>query len=108
MPKKVLKSNSKLPVIRACRFLRFYRRFACHPDGLREKREKGNHGKGKASAAEEWGFFRRVKICNILFYNVAYLSLLCISLAAANNRCFVMGCKILSSFPKIISSTPIP
>lgn len=25
MPKKVLKSNSKLPVIRACRFLRFYK-----------------------------------------------------------------------------------
>lgn len=95
MPKKVLKSNSKLPVIRTCRFLRFYRRFACHPDGLREKRGKKDHGKGKASAAEEKGIFRRVKICNILFYNVAYLSLLCISLAAANNRCFVMGCKIL-------------
>lgn len=37
MPKKVLKSNSKLPVIRTCRFLRFYRRFACHPDGHRER-----------------------------------------------------------------------
>jgi hypothetical protein len=53
MPKKVLKSNSKLPVIRACRFLRFYRRFACHPDELREKREKGNHGKGKAKRSGE-------------------------------------------------------
>jgi hypothetical protein len=53
MPKKVLKSNSKLPVIRACRFLRFYRRFAYHPDGLREKREKGNHGKGKAKRSGE-------------------------------------------------------
>lgn len=51
MPKKVLKSNSKLLVIRARRFLRFYRRFACHSDGQREKKRKENHGKGKASAA---------------------------------------------------------
>lgn len=65
MPKKVLKSNSKLPVIRACRFLRFYRRFAYHPDGLREKRGKEDHEKGKASAAGEGGIFWRVKICNI-------------------------------------------
>ena len=63
MLKKVLKSNSKLPVIRACRFLRFYRRFACHPDEQQAKKGEEDHGKGKASAAGKRDFFWRVKIC---------------------------------------------
>lgn len=72
MPKKVLKSNSKLPVICACRFLRFYRRFACHPDEQDPEREEKKITKKVKAAQRRKGIFRRVKLC-INMWHIVYI-----------------------------------
>lgn len=70
MPKKVLKSNSKLPVICVCQFLRFYRRFACHPDGKDLKREEKKITEKVKAAQRKKELFWRVKSCLNMGYYV--------------------------------------